>query len=159
MHKSEVALHYAYLRYAGKDYRILTTNFEKLVAGHATSDFLGYFGLGSGEFWTVKIDGLTDDVTTVEIPDTELSLLMWKDHPRFMGFIDARPQHKPIVILRGGEQSIYSLPINWEVYTQLGTKQLAMQHLGAFGRAWIAYETPEENFKRVQDIMRLSQLF
>jgi hypothetical protein len=159
MHKTEVALHYAYLNIYNHEYRILTTNFEKLVAGHETSDFLGYFGLGSGEFWTTKIEGLPHNITSVEIPDTELSLLMWKDHPRFMGFIDARPQHKPMVILSGGDTSIYSLPINWEVYTQLGTKQLAMQHLGAFGRAWIAYESPEENLKRVQDLMRLSQMF
>lgn len=158
MHKSEVHLHYAYLNVDGKKHRILTTNFERLVAGHETSDFLGYFGLGSGEFWAERIDGLDVMVTPVEIPDTEISLLMWKDHPRFMGFIDARPEHKPMVILSGGDKSVYELPINWEVYTQLGVPTLATQHLGAFRRGWIAYETPDENYDRVTDFMRLVNL-
>lgn len=159
MHKSKVHLHYCYLKYENKDYRILTTNFVRLVAGHETSDFLGYFGLGSGEFWAPRIEGLNDGVSFVEIADTDISLLLWKDNPRFMGFIDAQPEHKPLVILRGGEKSIYELPINWEVYTQLGVKTFARDTLGAFRRAWIAYESPEENRDRVDDIIRMVQLF
>ena len=159
MHRNKVHLHYCYLKCGGKDYRILTTNFKKLVAGHATSDFLGYFGLGSGEFWTPRIEGLDEGVATVEIADTETSLLVWKDHPRFMGFIDAQPEHKPLVILRGGDKSIYELPINWEVYTQLGVQKFARDTLGAFRRGWIAYETQQENQDRVDDIIRMVKLF
>lgn len=159
MHKTDVALHYAYLKVHNKDYRILTTNFSELVPGHETSDFLGYFGLGSGEFWTPRIEGLDPAITTVVVPDTELSLLMWKDNPRFMGFVDARPQHQPIVVLSGGTESIYDLPINWEVYTQLGVPSFAITTLGTFRRGWIAYATPEENQDRVSDFMRLVKLF
>lgn len=159
MHKSEVALHYAYLKANGKDYRILTTNFKELEPGNPTSDVMGYFGLGSGEFWTPRIEGLTQGVTTVEIPDTELGLMMWKDNPRFMGFIDARPQHNPVVILKGGERSIYTLPINWEVYTQLGVQSFAKDTLGTLRRIHLAYPTPEECVDRINDIMRLVRTF
>lgn len=159
MHRNKIHLHYCYLRYGSKDYRILTTNFKKLTPGHHSSDFLGYFGLGSGEFWTPRIEGLDDGITTVEIADTETSLLLWKDNPRFMGFVDAQPEYKPMVILRGGDKSIYELPINWEVYTQLGVQSFARDTLGAFRRGWIAYETREENQDRVDDIIRLVKLF
>lgn len=159
MHRNNIHLHYCYLKYGNKDIRILTTNFKQLVAGNRSSDFFGYFGLGSGEFWTPRIEGLTDGVSTVEIADTDLSLLLWKDHPRFMGFIDAQPEFKPMVILRGGDKSIYELPINWEVYTQLGVKTFARTTLGAFRRGWIAYETPEENQDRVDDIIRMMEMF
>jgi hypothetical protein len=159
MHKSEIHLHYAYLKLRGHNYHLLTTNFKELVAGHASSDFMGYFGLGSGEMEGARIDGLTMPITTVEVPDTEVSLLMWKDNPRFIGFVDARPEHPVKVVLSGGTESVYELPINWQVYTRLGVPALATQHLGAMRRAWIAYETPEENYDRMTDFMRLVNLF
>ncbi len=159
MHKSEVHVHYAYLKCNGKDYRILTTNFKELEAGNPSSDIFGYFGLGSGEFWSARIEGLDDNVTTVEIPNTEEALLLWKDVPRFMGFIDASPDYPIMVILKGGTQSIYELPINWEVYTQLGVQPFAIATLSTMRRVHMAYETPEECVNRFNDILRLVRLF
>ena len=159
MHKDDVALHYAYLRANGKHYRILTTNFPQLIPGHETSDVFGFFGLGSGEFWGPRIDGLEDGVTVLEIPDTEAALMMWKDSPRFLGFIDAAPQHSPMVILNGGEKSVYELPINWEVYTQLGDKQLATETLETLSRRWICYPEPTQYDRRISDFLRLVRLF
>lgn len=160
MHKSEVHLHYAYFKVNGKQYRILSTNFPKLTAGNWTSDFLGYFGLGSGEFWTARPDDIGNvGVSFVEIPDTEMSLLLYSQRPDFMGFVDASPDHPIIAILHGGEHSLYELPINWEVYTQLGVRDFAKDTLNTFKRAWIAYPSPEENVARVDDIIRMVQLF
>lgn len=159
MTRSEIALHYAYLKVNGKEYRILTTNFPQLVAGHFTSDLFGFFGLGSGEFWGPRIDGLDDGVSTQEIPDTEYALMLWKDHPRFLGFIDAAPQHKPVVVLRGGPHSLYTLPINWEVYTQLGVRALASETLLTMGRQHLAYPTPQECKDRIDEICRYVRLF
>lgn len=160
MHKSEIHLHYAYIRAQGKDFRILTTNFPKLEPGHATSDFLGFFGLGSGEFWTTRppeFEGVT--CTPVEISDTETELLAWTANPRFMGFLDLSPDQRPMVLLSGGETLVYELPINWEVYTQLGVQSFALDTLGAFRRAHIAYPTPEENYDRVTQFMRYVRMF
>lgn len=159
MHKTDVAFHYAYIRAQGHDYRILTTNFPQLIAGHETSDLFGFFGLGSGEFWGPRIEGLDEGVSVVEMPDTEAALMMWRESPRFIGFIDAEPQHRPMVILRGGEKSIYELPINWEVYTQLGDKLLATDTLLTMSRKWVCYPTPEEYDSRLSDILRLVRLF
>lgn len=160
MHPSEVHLHYAYFKVNGKQFRILTTNFPKLVAGHHTSDFLGFFGLGSGEFWTARpVDLDSVGISTVEISDTEGALLAWSKNPRFMGFVDASPDFPIQVILQGGDKTIYELPINWEVYTQLGVRNFAIDTLRTFKRAHIAYPTREENEARVDDIIRMSQLF
>jgi len=159
MRKNEVHLHYALLMLRGHNYHLLTTNYKELQPGNATSDFMGYFGMGAGEMMSARIDGLTMPITMVDVPDTELSLLMWKDNPRFIGFVDARPEFPIKIVLSGGKDSVYDLPINWKVYTRLGVPALAYQHLGAFRRAWVAYDTPEENYERVTDFMRLVQLF
>lgn len=159
MHKSDVAFHYAYIKGNNTHYRILTTNFPQLIAGHETSDIFGFFGLGSGEFWGPRIEGLEDGVTTVEIPDTEAALMMWRESPRFVGFIDAAPHHQPMVILSGGDKSVYELPINWEVYTQLGDKLLATDTLRTLSRRWCCYPTPEQYDSRLSDILRLVKLF
>jgi hypothetical protein len=159
MHKSEIALHYAYIKSGGKHYRILASNFPQLIAGHETSDIFGFFGLGSGEFWGPRIEGLEEGVSVVEIPNTEGALMLWRESPRFIGFIDAEPHHRPMVILKGGDKSVYELPINWEVYTQLGDKLLATDMLRTLSRRWCCYPTPEEYDSRLSDILRLVNLF
>lgn len=159
MHRDDIALHYAYFKANGKQYRIMTTNFPKLIAGNRSSDYFGFFGLGSGEFTTHRIEGLQLEITPLEVDDLQVALLYWRDNPRFLGFVDAAPQHKPIIILAGGDRTLYNLPINWEVYTQLGVQAFAKETLSTFARSHIAYATPEENKERVATFLHYARLF
>lgn len=161
MHISEICLHYMYLRANGKKYRILSTNFPKLVPGNDSSDFMGFFGLGSGEFLTPRIKDLYRDITTVPIKgDVYTALTYWQNNPRFMGFVDRRPtEENAYAILDGGTEQLHDLPFNWEVFTQLGVADFARETLKTFGRAHVAYPTHEEHIARVNQFIQYTYLF
>ena len=161
MYLDDVHLHYMYLKIHGKDYRILSTNFPRLQAGNYSSDFFGFFGLGSGEFFTPRIKDLFHPVTTINVKDENIqtALNYWKERPEFMGFVDRRPEQGFYVILNGGSEELHDLPFNWEVYTQLGVPNFAFDTLSTFNRAHIAYPTREEQTSRIQTFLQYIKLF
>lgn len=160
MHKSEISLHYMYLRINGKDYRIMSTNFPHLEPGHETSDAFGYFGMGSGEFQSARIKDLFHDITIVEVKgDINTALLYWKDHPRFMGFVDRSPQQAPYVILRDGEDQLHDIDFNWEVYTQLGVPDFARDTIKTLSRNHVTYPTHDEQRARINEFIHYTYLF
>lgn len=161
MRRSEVSLHYAEFKNKtnGLSYRLLASNLPNLIPGHVSSDAFGFFGLGSGEFDTARIQKLPL-VKAIE-PDIDLvsAILYWKDKPNYVGFIDARPNHNPLILLDGNTHSFADLPINWEVYTQLGDVTNAIETLGAFSRIHASYPKHEQHrirCMRFRDYVRLT---
>lgn len=138
MQVTEIALHYMEFNDKGKTYRLLSSNFPKLQAGHRSSDIFGFFGFGSGEFWSKRIDGLPN-VSVVE-PDIDFvsAILYWRKRPEYVGFVDALPHESPKILIKGNDLSPYDL-INWDMYTQLGVPDLAIESLGTLGRVHCAY--------------------
>jgi hypothetical protein len=162
MRRSEVSLHYAEFKNKqnGLTYRLLASNLPNLIPGHVSSDAFGFFGLGSGEFDTARIVKLPM-VKAIE-PDIDFmsALLYWRQKPEFVGFIDARPEHNPLILLDGDETAFADLPINWQVYTQLGDYDNALETLGAFSRIHAAYPKHEQHrirCARFRDYVKLNK--
>lgn len=160
MRRNEVALHYAEIKH-GQTYRLLTSNFPELIPGHVSSDVFGFFGLGSGEFSKAYIEGLPN--VQVEYPegiDFVSALMYWRDKPEYVGFVDARPHHQPMILLAGGETSVFDLPINWNLYTQLGEPKHAEETLLALTRIHCAYPKLEQQVVRLNhfiDYVKMSR--
>lgn len=149
MQVSEIVLHYMEFNHKGKTYRLISSNFPKLQAGHYSSDIFGFFGFGSGEFWAKRIDGLPN-VRLVE-PDIDFvsAILYWRKRPEYVGFLDALPNQKPKILIKGDEVSPYDL-INWNMYTQLGIPELATDTLRTMSRIHCAYPKLEQQVVRLK---------
>jgi hypothetical protein len=161
MRRSEVALHYAEFKNknTGRIYRLLSTNLPNLIPGHLSSDAFGFFGLGSGERDTRRIQNLPL-VKAIPLGDLDLvsAILYWKDKPNYVGFIDPRPQSEPVILLDGNEHSFHDLPINWEVYGRLGEPIHAQELLGSFARIHAAYPKHEQHRIRCEQFMNYVKL-
>lgn len=148
MLRSEVALHYAEFKNknTGRIYRLISSNLPNLIPGHISSDAFGFFGMGSGERDTNRIQNLPL-VTAIPLGDLDLvsAILYWKDKPNYVGFIDARPQVEPLILVDGTDTSFQDLPINWNIYGRLGEPEHAKELLGAFSRIHAAYPKHEQH--------------
>lgn len=156
MRRSEVALHYAEFKNknTGRIYRLLSSNLPQLIPGHLSSDAFGFFGMGSGERENASIQNLPM-VKTVSLGGLDLvsAILYWKDKPNYVGFIDARPQFEPLILVDGTEKSFRELPINWDIYGRLGEPVHAKELLGSFARIHAAYPKHEQHIIRCQRFM------
>lgn len=161
MRRSEVALHYAEFKNknTGRIYRLLSTNLPNLIPGHVSSDAFGFFGLGSGERDTRRIQNLPL-VKAIPLGDLDLvsAVLYWKDKPNYVGFIDARPHKEPVILVDGNETSFNDLPINWNCYGRLGEPVHAVELLGSFARIHAAYPKHEQHIIRCQHFMNYVKL-
>ena len=160
MRKSEIQLHYAMLRHNGQTFRILSTNFPELVPGHHSSDLFGFFGFGSGEFLSPNISGIEDvRVRLIEFPSDDsmfpMTLLAVESNPDFIGFVDAEPYARRVILMRGNENDQRLLDIshfNWSLYTQLGVQEHAKEIVATMSRTHLAYPTHAEQVLRCSDI-------
>lgn len=161
MLRSEVALHYAEFKNknTGRNYRIMSSNLPNLIPGHVSSDAFGFFGMGSGERDTSRILNLPM-VKAIPLGELDLisAILYWKDKPNYVGFIDARPQYEPLILVDGTETSFNDLPINWEIYGRLGEAVHAKELLGSFARIHAAYPKHEQHIIRCHRFMDYVQL-